>query len=52
MFDSVTERMVEAVWEAIDGDGDLPGWLVKGRMVLIPKEGCTGVGGQQQNHNS
>ena len=36
--------MREAVWEAIDGDGDVPSWLVKGRTVLIPKDGCTGRG--------
>ena len=30
------------MWETIDGDGDLPGWMVKGRTVLIPKDGCRG----------
>ena len=28
VFDGETERLVEAVWKAIDGDGDLPSWLV------------------------
>ena len=27
VFEGMTKRMEEAVWEAIDGDGDVPSWL-------------------------
>ena len=32
----------DTVWSLVDGDGEVPGWWVRGRMVLIPKDGSTG----------
>ena len=32
---------MSTVWELVDSDSDFPSWFVRGRTVLIPKEGCT-----------
>ena len=29
-------------WKVADGESDCPGWLIHGRTVMIPKEGCVG----------
>lgn len=34
------------MWELADGVSEFPQWYVKGRTVLISKEGCTGEPGQ------
>ena len=37
------------MWEILEGDpNSIPTWLVKGRTVLIPKEGCQGQPKQYQ----
>ena len=28
--------------KVMDGESELPEWLVRGRTVMLPKEGCTG----------
>ncbi len=30
------------VWELIDGERAITDWLVRGRTVMLPKEGCEG----------
>ncbi len=37
-----TALLRKLIWNAVDGDDEMPGWLVEGRTVMIPKEGCKG----------
>ena len=38
----MASHLKELLLGALNGDQELPQWFVTGRMVLIPKEGCTG----------
>ena len=44
---TVTGKVSQLCWRTIDTRGaELPGWLVKGRTVLIPKDECAGLPSQ------
>lgn len=30
------------MWEMLNGRREIPEWFVRGRKVMLPKEGCTG----------
>ena len=32
----------DKMWEVVDGDREIPEWLVCGETVLLPKENCEG----------
>ena len=32
----------EQLWKVMDGESELPQWVVRGKTVLLPKEWCTG----------
>ena len=33
--------LMKLLWERVE-DGEIPGWLIEGRTVMIPKDGCEG----------
>ena len=41
-FPTTTEAVMIECWKVADGESECPGWLIHGRTVMIPKEGCTG----------
>lgn len=41
-FPSLETALVDQLWSMINLETRVPDWLVEGRTVLIPKEGCTG----------
>jgi len=46
-FQQASELLRQALWKILEGGSqtgsdDIPTWFVKGRTVLIPKEGCQG----------
>ena len=42
-FHQASELLRQILWGMLEGDSeDIPTWFVKGRTVLIPKEGCQG----------
>ncbi len=41
-FPQITEKLKQSLWDLMDGTVEIPEWLVCGRTVMIPKEGCVG----------
>ena len=41
-FPKTTELLKTMVWGMLDGEMEIPEWLVRGRTVMLPKEGCSG----------
>ena len=41
-FPSIVTFLKAAMWKVMDGASELPEWVVRGRTVMLPKEGCTG----------
>jgi hypothetical protein len=39
VFPKTTSVLKGLVWEIVDGGRRVPGWMVKGRTVMIPKDG-------------
>lgn len=42
LVDEAANILRERVWRMMDGESDIPEWFVRGRTVLIPKEGFVG----------
>ena len=42
VFNKTINHLKRMYWEILDQTTDAPSWLVRGRTVLIPKEGCEG----------
>lgn len=42
VFPKANAHLWEAVKGTMDGESEVPDWFVRGRTVLIPKEGCQG----------
>lgn len=45
-FPGVTDLLRGFLWEIMDAERDPPGWLVKGRTVMLPKAGFKGQYGR------
>ncbi len=41
-FPGLSGALRSLVYQVLDGEAEVPDWLVEGRTVLIPKEGCEG----------
>ena len=41
-FKRTADLMKHLLWKVLDGETEIPEWLVRGRTVLLPKEGCEG----------
>lgn len=41
-FPEHTGGLASCLWRLVEGRGHVPEWFVKGRTVLIPKDGCEG----------
>ena len=41
-FPKTNDLLKQKMWRVMDGDDEIPKWLIRGRNVLIPKEGFSG----------
>lgn len=41
-FPGVTDLLRRFLWAILDAEEDTPSWLVKGRTVMLPKDGFKG----------
>ena len=41
-FPQTNSLLKNCIWEIIDGSGEMPDWVVRGRTVMIPKDGFSG----------
>ena len=46
VFPKTNSFLMEKMWEVMNVAGKMPEWMVRGKTVLIPKEGCVGKAGQ------
>ena len=42
VFPKTNSLLMDKMWEIMDGAGKMPDWMVRGKTVMIPKEGCVG----------
>ncbi len=42
VFKAPTALLRDMIWELVDGPDGVPSWFVRGRTVMLPKEGCEG----------
>ena len=47
-FKSTADLIKHLLWKVLDGETEIPEWLVKGRTVLLPKDGWEGKPDQFQ----
>ena len=45
-FPKMNSLLRDKMWEVMDERVSMPDWMVRGKTVLIPKEGCTGKADQ------